>query len=649
MFNGWMDGLLAGLQTINNILTAGIAITAFSLFLYALSFNLRDRVARSFAIILLCVVVVFTTEALQNNSLPDWGIELLLHLQWIGIIFLPPAYLHLSDALLVTAGRPSRGRRRLAVRLIYGVSLGFLILLATGLLVGGFVRNGNPAPHLQRTLWTEIFTLYYIAIIAWAGYNFLRAFSRMLTRSGRRRMLYLMAGATAPALGSYPYLLFGSDIASRVPLLFWIGALTINLLVAGLVITMAYAVAFFGVSWPDRVVKSRLFKWLLRGPVTASLALAMMTIVRRAGVLLEGQPYTAFVPLTVVVTVLLFEHAITLFSPIWEKLLFFGRDRAELQLLQNIEERLLTRGDLQQFLETVLAAVRDHLQSPCAFVAALDGGELSLSVVAGNRAILEKEKLDEALKSIDPKAENGRREFVWGDFWILPLHQRKVTGDRDELPPLLGLLGIARRVDQPMDRDQRDAVWLLADRAALALEDRQLQQRVFRSLEDLQPQIDMLQHMRAVGRYDAGASLLTEPMPEESDLADWVKDALTHYWGGPKLTNSPLMKLRIVQMLAENHEGNASNALRALLRKAVDQIKPQGERRFTSEWILYNILEMKFIEGRKVREVAGRLAMSEADLYRKQRVAVEAVARAILDMEQNEVIKLGDAHDSQKQ
>ena len=49
-------------------------------------------------------------------------------------------------------------------------------------------------------------------------------------------------------------------------------------------------------------------------------------------------------------------------------------------------------------------------------------------------------------------------------------------------------------------------------------------------------------------------------------------------------------------------------------------------------------VEMKFIEGRKVREVAGRLAMSEADLYRKQRVAVEAVARAILDMEQNEAI-----------
>ena len=283
MFNGWLDGLLVGLQTINNILTAGIAITAFSLFLYALSFNLRDRVARSFAIILLCVVVVFTTEALQNKSMPDWGIELLLRLQWIGIIFLPPAYLHLSDALLVTAGRPSRGRRRLAVRLIYVVSLGFLLLLGLGVLVGPLVTNGGPAPHLQRTLWTEFFTLYYVGIMVWAGYNFARAFARMLTRSGRRRMLYLMAGATAPALGSYPYLLFGSNIAARYPLFFWGTALVINILVAVLVIVMAYAVAFFGVSWPDRLVKSRLFKWLLRGPVTASLALGVMTIVRRGG------------------------------------------------------------------------------------------------------------------------------------------------------------------------------------------------------------------------------------------------------------------------------------------------------------------------------------------------------------------------------
>ena len=87
MFNGWTDNLLVGIQTLNQILTAGIAITAFSLFLYSLSFNLRDRVARSFAIILLCVVVVFTTEALQNRSVSNWGIDSLLRLQWLGNCF----------------------------------------------------------------------------------------------------------------------------------------------------------------------------------------------------------------------------------------------------------------------------------------------------------------------------------------------------------------------------------------------------------------------------------------------------------------------------------------------------------------------------------------------------------------------------------
>jgi hypothetical protein len=633
MVTGWSESLLAGIQTLNQILTAGIAITAFSLFLYALSFNLRDRVARSFAIILMCVVVVFTTEALQSDTLPIWGTELLLRLQWFGIIFLPAAYLHLSDAVLVTAGRPSRGRRRLAVRGVYLVSVFFLVLLAAGHLLGPLVPSGIPAPHLQRTLWTELFTLFYVSAIAWAGVNFARAYRRMLTSSGRRRMLYLMAGATAPALGSYPYLMFGSDLAAQFPHLFWGVALVINLLVAGLVILMAYAVAFFGVSWPDRVVKTRLFKWIMRGPVTASAALSLMTIVRRAGLLFGGSSYNAFVPLAVVVTVLLLEHLITLVSPLWERWLFFGRDRSELRLLQNIEERLLTRGDLQQFLEAVLAAVRDHLQAPAAFVAAIDGQELSMIVMAGRHGLIDQAQLPEALERIEDDL-SPRHEFLWGNFWVLPLHQRKLGDmDRDETPSLLGVLGVAHGATPEMEHDQREALWLLADRAALALEDRNLQQRVFRSLQDLQPQVDMIQRLRAAGRYDSSTNLLTETLPPDGDLAEWVKDALTHYWGGPKLTKSPLMRLQVVQAMADDHDGNAANALRALLRKAVDQVKPEGDRRFTTEWILYNILEMKFIEGRKVREVASRLAMSEADLYRKQRVAVEAVAHAILEME----------------
>jgi hypothetical protein len=635
MLSGWLDETRVVLQTLNQILTAGISITAFSLFLYALSFNLRDRVARSFATILSCVVIIFTSEAIQSTIvLPDFA-ELFLRVEWIGLVFLPAAYLHLSDALLVTAGKPSRGRRRFAVRLMYAVSAAFLLLHAAGLLVGAFVQNGMPAPHLQRTVWTEVFTLYYLVAMGWAWVNFARAYARMLTRSGRRRMLYLMAGATAPALGSYPYLLYGSNVAAHYPLLFWSVATVINIAVGGLVVLMAYAVAFFGVSWPDRVVKSRLFKWIMRGPVTASLTLTIVTIVRRLGEDYFGIIYSAAVPVVMVGCILILEHTITLVAPLWDRLLFFGGDRTQLIALQNLEERLLTQGDLQQFLEAVLAAVRDHMQSSSAFVTALDENTLALLVSAG-KPLLDKENLTNALELLDGD-DSEKKEYAWGDYWILPLRQRKTNEmDYDQTPPLLGLLGVARRPDQVIEADQHQALWLLAERAALALEDRRLQQNVFRSLEDLQPQVELIQRLRAAGRYDSTANLLTDEqaIPEpDADVVTWVKDALNHYWGGPKLTQSPLLSLKVVQEAAVEHDGNLPNALRATLRRAVDQIRPEGERRFTSEWILFNILEMKFIEGRKVREVANKLAMSEADLYRKQRVAVEAVARAIMEME----------------
>lgn len=629
--SGWLDGFLAGVKTLNQIVTAGIAITAFSLLIYALSFNLRDRVARSFAIILLSVVVIFTAESIQSAvETPDL-VELFLRLEWLGIVFLPASYVHLSDALLVTAGRPSRGRRRLAVRALYLVSAAFLGVLIAGPLVGPLVVTARTAPYLSRTLWTEIFTLYYLLAMLAAGFNFLRAYRRMLTRAGRRRMFYLMAGATAPALGSYPYMLFGYNLAEQYPLAFWTLSTLINIAVGVLIVMMAYAVAFFGVSWPDRVVKSRLFKWIMRGPATASLTLTVLTLVRRGGEFF-GLTYNAFVPVAVVATVLLMEHLITLLAPLWERALFFGGDKAELRFLQNIEERLLTQGDLRQFLEAILAAVRDHMQSPSAFVVALDGTEPTLLITAG-RPFLERGNLPQAVEVV--KEESERSEFLWNDYWILPLRARRTRDTApNQPPPLIGLLGVARIPGQhSLEPDQQHALWLLAERAALALEDRQFQQRIFRSLEEMDPQVEVIQRIRAMGRFDA-ASALTEDFPPAPDVAEWVREALNHYWGGPKLTESPLMNLRIVQETArEEFDGNLPNALRAILKRAVEQVRPEGERRFTTEWILYNILDLKFMEGRKVREVASRLAMSEADLYRKQRIAVEAVAKAILEME----------------
>jgi hypothetical protein len=351
-----LETFISSLQFLNQLLTAGIAITAFSLLLYALTFNLRDRVARSFAIILCCVVIVFTSDALGSVVASAESLTFWLQFQWVGIVFLPAAYLHFSDALLATTGKPSRGRRRTAVRLTYIVSLILLATLPFSLLVGPLVQDTEPAPHLERTWLTWVFTIYYVMMMVWSWINFRRAYQRTVTSSSQRRMRYLIGGSLAPALGSYPYLLFGSGFAATFPLLFWSAAILSNLLVSALLVVMAYSVAFFGVSWPDRVVKRRLFKWLMRGPVTASTVLAITTLVRRFGER-YGIEYSALVPVVMITSLLLLEYAITIAAPIWERWLFHGGDQANIRLLQTLEERLLTVGDLHQFLESVVAAV----------------------------------------------------------------------------------------------------------------------------------------------------------------------------------------------------------------------------------------------------------------------------------------------------
>jgi hypothetical protein len=113
-----------------------------------------------------------------------------------------------------------------------------------------------------------------------------------------------------------------------------------------------------------------------------------------------------------------------------------------------------------------------------------------------------------------------------------------------------------------------------------------------------------------------------------------VKDALSHYWGGPKLTENPLIGLNVVRKALKEQDGSIPRAIRAVLHEAIERQRPEGERKLTaSEWLLYNILDLRFVQGERVRDIAARLAISESDLYRKQRVAVTEVAKTLAEME----------------
>ncbi len=626
--------MLPPLQVFNQILNAGNAITAFSLLLYALTFNLRERVARSLALMFACVTLVYFFDVLVGTSTSPEEVELWLRLQWVGISFIPAAYLHFSDALLASTGRPSRGRRQKAIWVSYILGGVTLVLVAFTDLICGEIILTDSVAYLNPGPLFPVFTLFLVSMLVFAVLNFWRAYQRCLTRSTKRRMRYLMAGSLGPLLGSYPFMMAGGGALAQYPLVFWSALILINVLVGAQMILMAYSVAYFGVDFPDRVVKSRLFQWILRGPIVASTVLAVMVIVARVGDIL-GVKTNRLVPFTTVAVLLILQFLITLVRQPIERWLFYGEERGDVIRLQLLEERLLTTGDLRQFLESILNAACDIIGVGSAFVAIVGPGGLELEVAVGPEDPMRGSRELPPLLITDElqKFELLGVVFKWDVYWLLPLRLA-------DPPEVIGIFGIRARASDPdFSQEEEEQLQALLERATIALAEKKLQIEVFAVVDSLMPRVETVQRMRAEARY-ASIDALTAPvegMGSEDELVNLVREALGHYWGGPRLTGSPLLSLRVVRQAAVEHDGNPVNALRSILKRGIDRVRPDGERRFTADWMLYNILEMKFLQGRKVRDIAMRLAMSEADLYRKQRVAIEAVTNAITDMEREAV------------
>ncbi len=616
-------------ETVYQILAAGVAITAVALVMYATSFNIRDRLVQTYILLLVCVTLIYAGEAMASVSNTPNYVEFLLQMKWVGLVMLPAVYLHFSDALLTLTGRPSRGRRRTVVLVIYILSLVMAILVFFGITVGGLAPERAPGPYLERNLVTFFFGVIYILVMSMVSYNLIRVVLRSATRTSQRRLFYLSAGAAAPALTSILFLFHGNLTLATHPDFFWLVSIVGSFVTGFFLIVMAYVVSFFGLNWTDRAIKSRLLRWMLRGPFVAAIVLAMTTIVRRFGES-QGVPNFFLVPVVMVAVILLLEYAITLASPYLEKVFFWGEDRADLEVIQSLQDRMLTNKDLDQFLEMVSASICDRLQVKAGFIAVLEGAKIDRVIQTGDKKTLISLNLDDSmLQDIDnPNSDEAEFQSL-GELNVVRLEHANGNGNKT----LLGVCGFLKYDPGKVEEEDLKAVELLIERATIALKDRAYQQQVLRSITSLQLEVDYIQDLRASASYNQQRIYNAESSSVPDEMTDWVKDALTHYWGGPKLTNNPLMNFKVVESASEANEGNRVNALRSIIKDAIEKIRPEGERKFTSDWLLYNILELKFLQGKKVREVARKLSVSEADLYRKQKVALESVAHVIADME----------------
>jgi len=619
----------------NRILLSANVIIGFSLFAYVVANNFGSRVARAFCALIAFVTVVYVVDLNIDQVSSITAAEIWLRVQWVGIAFVPAAYLHFSESVLHSTGHTSRWRQAVVLS-AYGLGLVALVLaIFTDAIVRDFAEKDGMYYLLPGPVFWG-FSAYYVLATAYGWRNILRARARTLTTDARRRLSYLKWAFAAPGIGVFPYLLIPTT--ARLLSVTFVNVLTLvgNMATAIMLVIIGYIVAYQGMLLPDRVVKHRMLHYLLRGPLVAILVVFVMLAVPKTDHIM-GLPRDTVLVLAVVSSIVILQLAVNLAKPAIDRLAYW-RDRKEIERIHSLDERLLTSTDLEQILESTLVSLCEMLRVPSGFVITMENATPSLRVFCGERGeaapFLHRASFPQLLEILAPCRRDELLEpddFVVADgYWLLPLRARSDT-------LTLGILGVRYLGAKPeFEESDLEIIYTLVRRAETALEDMLLQQRIFDVLTSLESEVDDLQQWRSMPKY-AGSETLQhfEMNPVQSPgFPQAVKDALSHYWGGPKLSQSPLVRMRIVASRLAEGDSVPAKAVRAVLKQAIEMLRPAGERSMGSgEWVVYNILDLRYVQGQRIRDITQRLAMSESDYYRKQRVAIEQVAETLSQME----------------
>jgi hypothetical protein len=391
--------------------------------------------------------------------------------------------------------------------------------------------------------------------------------------------------------------------------------------------------------------KQDFLRWWLYGPfigITIVLFMQTVPLLER----LIGLPQNTLLTFGVMLMTVLMPLFVSRVKPYLDALVYM-QDQEEIDYLRNLPRSTFTRADLRTLLENSLVAICGALRVESGFVAAPGEGSYSIRAVCGSRGevrrFVAEYPLGELMAQLQQLQARPRDTLPptdaflsCGGFCLLPLYSP------DSL--FLGALAVAYPPEQlrsggGLAAETRQLISVLAHQMELALSTVQMQSQIFDALRGLGPEMQSLQQLASRLEQVTPASLATI----EGDLIldpafpQLVKDALTQFWGGPKLAESPLLGLRTVKRALQSHGGSPTRALQAVLRQAIGNMRPD-ERLDPSaqEWLLYNLLEGRFLQRKTVRDVAHRLAMSESDFYRKQRIAIEEVARQLALMEDGE-------------
>src|SRR5690606_25547612 len=126
--------------------------------------------------------------------------------------------------------------------------------------------------------------------------------------------------------------------------------------------------------------------------------------------------------------------------------------------------------------------------------------------------------------------------------------------------------------------------------AEQTLDDMALQNEIMAALEGLLPPIGVV---RRADDIEYRREKRVVHLPDKAEVYEQLHAALRDYWGGPGITRSRLLDLKVVQN-AVGETGSPVKALRQVLQEVIQAHRPPGERAWASpEWKLYNIIDLR--------------------------------------------------------
>lgn len=614
------------LVTISRLVTNVTLVVTFSLWAYLIIRSRGIAVSRALMVLLFGVVTTVTADVLIRQANDSHILEFILRGSWIGIMLVPAGMLDM--ALALAAQLRVTNKRTWIIMLNYGfVIVVSLIALFTDLLISMPLR-ASIVPSLTPQPLFAVVAVYAFALATIAWIILWRVRAAALTPALRRRLGYMIGGWYGSILLSFPVLSLLPS-AYMLPDQIGLGLATLAAPVAAIFMLMSvYSATFVGSSQPDRIIKHDFLRWWLYGPfVGISIVLFLQTVPVFARISrLPEETWAVFGIMTMTVIMPLLINRIRPYLD----LLVYADDEEEIASLRSLPRNTFTQNDLRRLLENSLTVICGAVRSESAFVAAPDeyGGyavKMSVGPRRRLRKLFEAVPIERLFTDISELVVNPQQ---YNEFTVYQL--------KDPEQRVVGVLGI-HQPSMPLNDEVQQLIHTLTNQIEHALVLVMMQQRLLDTLRTMGPEMSTLRQMSSrieQATPEALQSLEDDValMPEFTQL---VRDALTHYWGGPKLSDSPLTGLKSVKSILDSQGGSSTKALQSVLRQAIDNLRPDDSLPSNAhEWMLYNILDLRFVQGRKIRDTAQRLALSESDLYRKQRVAIDEVARQLSIMEE---------------